>query len=102
MKDRHEKAPPFQGEALDAPTFCRRTVSGDECLTRAVDHGLQRFRAGVLIGVKAFAVTGDAMLVDDGEAEAAFARCHDQAVHRSEGVGEGADCSLGLDMSSHV
>jgi hypothetical protein len=47
-------------------------------------------------------MAGDAVLVDEGEAEATFARSHDQAVHGSEGVGEGANGILSLNLSSHV
>ena len=62
-------------------------VLGDKCLTSTLDHSLQRLCAGILIGVQAFAVTGDAVFVDQGEAEAAFASGHNQAVHWSKSVG---------------
>jgi len=80
---------------------CRRAVSGNQCLTGPFDHSLQWRRAGVLIRVQTLAVAGDTVLVDDGEAEAAFARCHDQAVHWSKSVGQCANSVLSLDMSSH-
>lgn len=47
-------------------------------------------------------MTGDAVFVDQGEAEAAFASGHDQAVHRGKSVGEGADSILCVDLSRHV
>ncbi len=55
-------------------------LSGNQGLTSTLDHRLQRFCDGVLVGVQAFAVTGDTVFVDQGEAEAAFASGHDQAV----------------------
>jgi len=44
--------------------FSLAGVSGNQCLTGTLDHGLQRLGAGVLIGVQAFAVTSDAVFVD--------------------------------------
>lgn len=80
----------------------RATVSSNQGLTRPVDHRLQRSIAGVLIRVQTLAMAGDAVLVDDGEAKAAFACCHDQAVHWSKSVGQCTNSVLSLDMSSHV
>jgi hypothetical protein len=102
------KKPRFLGEALGftitatAPARAGLGASGNQCLAGTLDHGLQRFRAGILIGVQALAVTSNTVFVDDGEAEAAFARSHDQAVHGSKSIGERADSILSLDMSSHV
>jgi hypothetical protein len=48
------------------------------------------------------AVPGDASLVDDGKAEAAFARCQDAAVERGKGLGQGANGSLHLVLSVHI
>jgi hypothetical protein len=62
-------------------------LSGNQCLTGTIDHGLQRFSAGVLIGVQTLAVAGDTVFVDQCEAEAAFASGHDQAVHWSKSIG---------------
>ena len=76
-------------------------ASGNQGLARAVDDRLQRFGAGVLVRIQAFAVTSDTVFVDQGEAEAAFASGHDQAVHRCEGVGQGANSVLGMDLSRH-
>lgn len=47
-------------------------------------------------------MTGDAMFVDQGEAEAAFASGHDQAVHWSKSVGKGANGILSMDLSGHI
>jgi hypothetical protein len=41
------------------------------------------------------------MFVDQGEAEAAFASGHDQAVHWGKSVGEGANGILSVD-SGHI
>jgi hypothetical protein len=74
--------------AIKSPAFCAGLLllqpfrlSGNQCLTGTVDHGLQRFSAGVLIRVQTLAVAGDTVLVDQSEAESAFASGHDQAVH---------------------
>jgi hypothetical protein len=91
-----KKAPPLSGEAC---IRAANSASGDQSLARTLDHGLQRLGAGVLIGVQALAVTSDTVFVDNGEAEAAFASGHDQAVHWCEGVGQCMD-SVSL-MSSH-
>ena len=47
-------------------------------------------------------MTSDAVFVDQGEAEAAFASGHDQAVHWSKSVGEGANGILSMDLSVHI
>jgi hypothetical protein len=78
---------------------CSDSASGDQSLACTLDHGLQRLGAGVLIGIQAFTVASNTVFVDDGEAEAAFASGHDQAVHWGEGVGQCMD-SVSL-MSSH-
>jgi hypothetical protein len=93
---RHEKAPKIRGFF---PVSSLR--SGNQSLARAIDHGLQRFGTGVLFRVQTFAVTGDTVLIDYGEAEATLASGHDQAIHRSESMSEGADGILSMDMS-HV
>lgn len=92
------KKPRYSGGASG---FQRSGVSGGEGLTGALDHRLQRLGAGILIGVQAFAVTSDTVFVDQGEAEAAFASSHDQAVHWSKSIGEGANGILSLDLSRH-
>ncbi|GBH11999.1 hypothetical protein KPSA1_05461 [Pseudomonas syringae pv. actinidiae] len=90
------KKPRFAGRGFRA---CGgRLSSGDEGLTSTLDHSLQRLCAGVLIGVQAFAVTSDAVFVDDGEAEAAFASGHDQAVHRGKSMGKRVNCMLSLSI----
>lgn len=94
------KSPALQGGALHT-AWQRLLASGSQGLAGPLDHGLQRLGAGVLIGVEAFAVAGDTVFVDDGKAEGAFAGGHDQAVHGSESVGEGADGILSLDLSCH-
>lgn len=47
-------------------------------------------------------MTSDAVFVDQGEAEAAFASGHDQAVHWGKSVGEGANGILSVDLSVHI
>ena len=47
-------------------------------------------------------MTSDAVFVDQGEAEAAFASSHDQAVHWGKSVGEGANGILSVDLSVHI
>jgi len=76
--------------------------SRGERLARPGDHRLQRFRAGVLLGIQAFGVAGDAVFVYQGEAEAALAWGNDKALQRREGLGEGANGSLNLMMSLHI
>lgn len=56
----------------------------------------------VLLRVQAFGVAGDAVLVDQGKAEAALAWGNDKAFQRRESLGEGANGSLNLRMSLHV
>jgi hypothetical protein len=46
-------------------------------------------------------MTSDTVFVDDSEAEAAFASGHNQAVHRSKSISQGADGVLSLDLSIH-
>src|SRR3989338_1733802 len=72
-----------------------------QCLAGPLDHPLQGFR-GVLAWVQTLAMTGNALIVDEGKAEAAFARGLDLAVQRGEGVGQGVDGRLNLMLSGHV
>lgn len=79
--------------------ICR---SRGQRLASALDDGLQRRAAVVLLGVQTFGMARDAMLVDQGEAEAALARCDDEALQGGEGLGQGADGGLDLMMSIHI
>jgi hypothetical protein len=76
--------------------------SGDEGLTGTIDDGLERRFTGVLLRVQAFAASGDAVLIDQREAEAAVAGRHDQAVERGESVGQRTDSVLRMKCVSHV
>ncbi len=73
----------------------------DQRLTRAVDHCLQWTGAVVLLWIQTFAVASDAMLVNQGEAEAALAWGNDKALQWGEGLREGADGTLKLMMICH-
>lgn len=77
-------------------------LSGNQRLTGAVDDRLQRRGTCVLLRVQALAATGDAVLVDQGEAERAVARRADEAAQWSKSVGKGADSVLGMKSVSHV
>ena len=65
--------------------------SGSDGGLHSLDHRVQRRLALILLGVEAFGVLGDAMLVDQGEAEAMLALGLDDAVQRGEGRREGAN-----------
>jgi hypothetical protein len=75
--------------------------SCSEGLAGALDHGLQRFCAVVLLWVQALGMTGYAMLVDQGKAEAALAWSDDKALQWSEGLREGAEGGLDLLLFAH-
>ena len=73
----------------------------DQRLTRAVDHCLQWAGAVVLFWIQTFAVASNAMLVNQGEAEAALTRGNDEALQWSEGLGKRANGTVKLMMICH-
>jgi hypothetical protein len=75
--------------------------SGRQGLTGAIAHSLQVCTA-VLAWIEALAVLGNARMIDDGEAEAAFAGGHDSAIKWRKGAGEGANGILNLVLSIHL
>jgi hypothetical protein len=69
-------------------------------LPGALDN-LLKVCAAVLAWVKALTVLGNACIINDGEAETAFASGQDAAIKGCEGAGEGANGILNLVLSVH-